>query len=77
MLVEPEFNHVFQSSMIYRFTKPGLSLCLIHHVTLKIQCFAFGGKLLTHTTPTSTAGLHSQIHFLGSSFRTAKKSPHV
>ncbi len=54
---EPEFDNVFQSPAAYRFTQLGLILYLIHSVTLKSQSFAFGSKLLTHTTPTMSRGV--------------------
>lgn len=57
MKFESEFNYLFQSSTVYRFTQPGLSFSLIHRMTLKSQCFTFSGELLTHTTPASSGGV--------------------
>ncbi len=54
---EPEFDNVFQSPAIYRFTQPGLSLYLVHSMAFKSQCLSFGGKQLTHTTPTASGGV--------------------
>ncbi|CAH5830422.1 hypothetical protein AI2828V5_3845 [Klebsiella oxytoca] len=73
MQFESEFNYVFQSSTVYRFTQPGLSLCLVHSMAFKSQCLSFGGKLLTHTTPTASGGVALANPFSGVEFSYCHK----